>query len=342
MSPNGHALPPETINESQKVNHRETIWPSHRPVKNNSILRRASMNDKNIEKCDDKEDLKKSLVLPDVLPVNVKLMGPRSQYNRPPQLSLVSDSESSVISPKSPVKSPPSSPPKSPSRNSPFTPLRTTTYSTTTVSSSSIVTSSPITALPATRFSISSVGSTNSIRTLPATLPRANVSPSRDSKPSFTPPHSPKRSSPCTPKSPRRNSPPIKPSLSPSSTMKLSPVKTSSPIHSTSLPPSPLSISSSTNTPSPPGSTTPILKEEYPKVIEGLQLIQRTEVVLRVNTTTTDAASQTEKEELPPTPLPVRKKLKEEIECEQLAEDLVDHLPSSDRLKGLLGMFLCP
>lgn len=92
-------------------------------------------------------------------------------------------------------------------------------------------------------------------------------------------------------------------------------------------------------TPSPPplsiASSSP--KSDYPKVIEGLQMIQRTEVVLRVNASTTDAASQTDKEELPPTPLPTRKKLKEEIECEKLAEDFLGHLPTSDRLKDLLG-----
>jgi hypothetical protein len=59
-------------------------------------------------------------------------------------------------------------------------------------------------------------------------------------------------------------------------------------------------------------------------------------VVLRVNTSTTDAASQTEKEELLPTPLPTRRKLQEEIECEKLSEDFVNHLPTSDRLKELL------
>ncbi|ERL89508.1 hypothetical protein D910_06874 [Dendroctonus ponderosae] len=83
-------------------------------------------------------------------------------------------------------------------------------------------------------------------------------------------------------------------------------------------------------------SLSPKTPDYYPKVIEGLQLIQRTEVVLRVNTTTSDAASQTEKHELPPTPLPIRKKLQEEIECEKLSQDFVNHLPTSDRLKDLL------
>lgn len=127
--------------------------------------------------------------------------------------------------------------------------------------------------------------------------------------------------------------------------MKLSPLRispnTNSSNQSTPLHVSPLTTPTSspksliTPEASPPPS--PKKPDDYPKVIEGLQLIQRTEVVLRVNTTTTDAASQTEKEELPPTPLPTRKKLQEEIECEKLAEDFVDHLPTSDRLKELLG-----
>lgn len=78
---------------------------------------------------------------------------------------------------------------------------------------------------------------------------------------------------------------------------------------------------------------------EQPKVIEGLQLIQRTEVTLRVNTCTIDAASQTENEN-DMTPLPTRRKLQEEIECEKLSQDLVNYLSPSDRLKGILGEIL--
>lgn len=63
-------------------------------------------------------------------------------------------------------------------------------------------------------------------------------------------------------------------------------------------------------------------------------MIQRTEVTLRVNATTTDAASQTETQT---TPLPSRRKLQEEIECEELSQDFVSQLHNSDRLKGLLG-----
>lgn len=62
-------------------------------------------------------------------------------------------------------------------------------------------------------------------------------------------------------------------------------------------------------------------------------MIQRTEVTLRVNASTTDAASQTETT----TPLPTRRKLQEEIECEELSQDFVSQLHNSDRLKGLLG-----
>lgn len=113
-------------------------------------------------------------------------------------------------------------------------------------------------------------------------------------------------------------SPKIKPSLSPTSPIKLSPLRGVSP----NVPSSPLSPKKS--------------GDECPKVVEGLQLIQRTEVVLRVNTTTTDAAIQTEKDELPLTPMETRKKLQEEIECDKLTEEFVNHLPTSDRLKEIL------
>lgn len=63
-------------------------------------------------------------------------------------------------------------------------------------------------------------------------------------------------------------------------------------------------------------------------------MIQRTEVTLRVNAATTDASSQTETQT---TPLPTRRKLQEEIECEELSQDFVSQLHNSDRLKGLLG-----
>ncbi|XP_069684849.1 protein Shroom isoform X2 [Periplaneta americana] len=79
------------------------------------------------------------------------------------------------------------------------------------------------------------------------------------------------------------------------------------------------------------------------QVTESLQLVQRSEVVLRVNAATSDAASQTESErevvdkkpELVVQPF-VRQKLQEEIECERLSLDLVSHLPPSDKLQGLL------
>ncbi|KAJ9586539.1 hypothetical protein L9F63_019817, partial [Diploptera punctata] len=81
-----------------------------------------------------------------------------------------------------------------------------------------------------------------------------------------------------------------------------------------------------------------------PPVTESLQLVQRSEVVLRVNAATSDAASQTESERdildsktdvVVSLPF-VRQKLQEEIECERLSLDLASHLPASDKLQGLL------
>lgn len=289
--------------------------------------------------CDDKEGLNKPVVLPDVLPVNVKLLGSRSQhYNRPTHLnlSLEKDTMETKSLPKSPVKCPPSSPPKSPPRGSPFMPLKCTSISSpviaTTTNTSTHMSSS------FTKFSLSTVNNIHS-RTSPATLPRSSTG----SSPS---PQSPRRCSPATLPSPIRASPSIKPSLSPNSSMKLYTPKSSpnnsstvsTPLHISPLT-TPIASPKSPATPSPPplSSASSSPKSDYPKVVEGLQMIQRTEVVLRVNATTTDAASQTDKEELPPTPLPTRKKLKEEIDCEKLAEDLLGHLPTSDRLKDLLG-----
>ncbi|XP_024944038.1 serine/arginine repetitive matrix protein 2 isoform X2 [Cephus cinctus] len=79
--------------------------------------------------------------------------------------------------------------------------------------------------------------------------------------------------------------------------------------------------------------------------IEGLTLVQRTEVVLRVNAATSDAASQTEvlseenalKKKTTPDPTPEpRKKLPEEIECEELSRDLASQLNPNDKLVSIL------
>jgi len=66
--------------------------------------------------------------------------------------------------------------------------------------------------------------------------------------------------------------------------------------------------------------------------IEGLTLVQRTEVVLRVNATTSDAASQTDILDLNK-----RQKLPEEIECEEFVKDLVGQLSPNDKLMSILG-----
>lgn len=76
-------------------------------------------------------------------------------------------------------------------------------------------------------------------------------------------------------------------------------------------------------------------------------MVQRTEVVLRVNAATSDAASQTDlmeqtaeqnivKQEEPLLPEP-RKKLPEEIECEELSRDLASQLSPNDKLVPILG-----
>nr|CAH7741235.1 unnamed protein product [Callosobruchus chinensis] len=356
MSPNGHALTPE---ESLRINSRETVWPS---AGKETIIRKASsVAEKKLtdDKRNTEEDLKKPIVLPDVLPVNVKLLGPRSQqYTRPTHLSL------SPLDPgetKRSPKSPPSSPPKSPSRNSPFAPLRTISMSpldphgenktrSGSVQSNHCETSSP-TSPPKSPSRNSPFAPLRTISLSTATTITTSSSPkfsiSAANKrtppplPNSSPPGSPKgQSSPKnrTPPSPRKSSPPlIKPSLSPNASVKLSSVRQASSTTNTPLHASPLASPESPKC----GMLTKKL-EDYPKVEEGLQMIQRTEVVLRVNTTTTDAASQTEAEELSPPepmPLPIRKKFQEEIECEKLAEDFIDHLPHSDRLKEILGLF---
>lgn len=86
---------------------------------------------------------------------------------------------------------------------------------------------------------------------------------------------------------------------------------------------------------SSPSPNSPVKSDSF-EFDGSLQLMQRTEVTLRVNTNTSDAAIQTETEELA-TPLPVRRKFQEEIECEKLSQDLVNYLSPSDRLKGILG-----
>lgn len=79
--------------------------------------------------------------------------------------------------------------------------------------------------------------------------------------------------------------------------------------------------------------------------IEGLTLLQRTEVVLRVNTATSDVASQTdipETTEIESSTVKIReillcrKKLPEEIECEELGRDLASQLNPNDKLVPLL------
>lgn len=411
LSPNGHLISTEVVSqEPPKLNPKDALWAiksSKETILNNNnnsngILRRASMCDQNknsvIQTQDMKEEMKKNqVILPDVLPINAKLL-PRSQYpNRPTNLTLTPHLND-FSPPKIPSKSPPSSPPKSPSRNSPYTPLRSTNLSSSpmrtpsmrlspqTSSTPQFTNSTTTISSPVRMFPLQNVVSPSSppakmmgMEIRPTTLSLQRTS-STDSKASISSPQrttpSSTRSSPITfpskqspLQSPERQSPPalpkssppppiktslsytpsqshqipeIKPSLSPNLSNKLTPTKAQSPASistntsslttpESSPPSSPKVIS---HTISPPQSPK---EPEHPKVIEGLQMMQRTEVILRVNAATSDASSQTEKEELPPTPLPTRRKLQEEIECEKLSEDFVRQLPAADRLKGLLG-----
>lgn len=80
--------------------------------------------------------------------------------------------------------------------------------------------------------------------------------------------------------------------------------------------------------------------------MEGLTLVQRTEVVLRVNAATSDAASQTDILEdakqdsiskVQRALLESRRKLPEEIECEELSKDLASQLSPNDKLVPILS-----
>jgi hypothetical protein len=101
-------------------------------------------------------------------------------------------------------------------------------------------------------------------------------------------------------------------------------------------------ITSPVDSHSPPPVSPTAQHRIKPQVMESLQLVQRSEVILRVNAATSDAASQTESERevLEVVSPSVRQKLQEEIECEKLSLDLASHLPPSDKLQGLLGMNL--
>ncbi|XP_018335452.1 protein Shroom [Agrilus planipennis] len=382
MSPNGHALPPDTVNESNKFNTTDNSWLQNRSnkdikvIKNNSVnlSRRASMNEKTdingtMLPMQEQEEIKKPL--PDVLPVKEKILPPKSLNLtvRQQQFEINSFNKHQNIQ-RSPPKyeSPPSSPSKSPLRNSPLMPLRTTALSPHSPNSDNLQSSnrnSPSRneqSTPIKRsFQINSSRKSPqfSVDVSDSPIIKSNSSPQQYFVSSSTTCNSTTYNStynsdsviattvPCNISSemskapPQRHSPPpLRQAVSVNSirTIKtISPPGRASPMISTSTN-TPLHMSPNTSSSSISTSpASPVEKDiEPPKVIEGLQMIQRTEVVLRVNVCTTDAASQTDKEELPPTPLPTRKKLKEEIECEKLSQDLIMQLPHTDRLKHLL------
>ncbi|XP_022921124.1 protein Shroom [Onthophagus taurus] len=406
LSPNGHIITANdttTTQETSKLSSREpwsTLKNKEQYTNNNNnngnIMRRPSMCEPAAKNGGDiKEDLKKTqqqpLVLPDVLPINAKILSPRSQHHhhitrefRPSNLSL-SPLDNNYQPAKSPPKSPPpptNSPPKSPSRNSPYAPLRSTNLSNSPLRTPSLRLSSP-------QGSSSPISSTpqysSPLRVYPGkestaeirsnslclqrnetkTMQRASfhqeirtsnvqrISPSTSPNSSFSSVSSQSMSLPGRFSPTPKVVPEIKPTLSPNLSNKMIPIKSFSPSMAfmantplktspESSPPSSPKVLSSSPPPSPKNLSIAPSSPETPKeiitskVIEGLQMIQRTEVVLRVNTTTIDASSQTEKEELPPTPLPTRRKLQEEIDCEKLSQDFVNQLPVTDKLKDLL------
>lgn len=79
-----------------------------------------------------------------------------------------------------------------------------------------------------------------------------------------------------------------------------------------------------------------ILSQINPE-IDGLKLMQKSEIVLRVNAPTSEAGCQTEVDEIQTMPLTPRKKHPEEIDCERLAKDLVSQLSPSDKLTHVLA-----
>lgn len=79
-----------------------------------------------------------------------------------------------------------------------------------------------------------------------------------------------------------------------------------------------------------------ILSQINPE-IDGLKLMQKSEIVLRVNAPTSEAGCQTEDDEIQTMPLTPRKKHPEEIDCERLAKDLVSQLSPSDKLTHVLA-----
>ncbi|KAK4877633.1 hypothetical protein RN001_010139, partial [Aquatica leii] len=306
MSPNGQPLTPEAMDESPKVMSRETKWPSNRMSKetilqnnNTNLIRRVSMNEKLSSKTNSILSLRSD---------NNKEDYKKNQVVLPDVLPV----KEKILPYRSqyPVRPPPNndspvnlhqklgSPPKyeSPPSSPCKSPSRNSPF---TPLRSTLLSSPPKSTIIDDSIRISPISSSNTPLTTAV---------------SKSTPYSPVKTS-----SPLRSSPMI--STGTNTPLQISP--SSSP-----------KVYFTSSYPSPPES--PKDKDELLPVIEGLQMMQRTEVILRVNVCTTDAASQTEKEELPPTPLPTRRKLQEEIECEKLTQDLVKQLSPSDRLKDIL------
>ncbi|XP_065160761.1 protein Shroom isoform X2 [Atheta coriaria] len=217
ISPNGHAI----ANDYQQTQcPKETILKKNN--NNVNIIRRASMNDKSM-KIEEKE--KHPIILPDVLPVNVKMMAP-CYLSLPPAsidgVNGINGFNTTNGNKKSPKASPPSSPSKSP-----YNSLRCTLISTppfvqtppTPPASPRIVTR-PVLTAERTRTTLRTPSTCS-----PAS-PRSPISPVS-------------RGSPAASRSPTTGSPPALPSLLFSVS---SPVKTSPPTTPTSPVPTTISV----------------------------------------------------------------------------------------------------
>lgn len=374
-----------TPQEMPKLNLKDATWtikPSKQGIlniNNNSIQRWASIYDQNknpsIRNQEINDDIKKQVILPDVLPINAKFVS-RSQYQTPPtNLTLLTHPDEFL---------PPQTSPKSPkiiSRDSSYTPSRSISFSCspvrtptmrlfpqTAVSSPDQYTNASITIPSPTRICTSPKISSSLLKVSEIdrpTLLSLQTSSSQSTPSIFTPQEITPLSSRSSPISfLGQQSPPPFPKYVISSETSLSytssqPKQLPEPASYSILsykPTPPKNQSPSSNTPlyTTPESSPPLSPKvisvthmitpsqsskelDHPRGIEGLQMIQRTEVILRVNATTSDASSQTDKEELPHTPLSTRTKLQEEIECEKLSEDFIRQLPAGYRLKGLLG-----
>ncbi|XP_066250853.1 protein Shroom isoform X1 [Euwallacea similis] len=335
LSPSDHFDPSQVFNDGGNAKSRELIWPQRRQSKdelktnNNAVLSNSSKrtSPKDLVNCNNSNCdsdvvnnwVLRPTVLPDVLPANAK-MKPRSSlspHELPVKLKFSSFEENKL---NSKIKSPPPPLKINPSQSSlksaiqRSSPVRTMDLSLTTSLQSSVSTTSSLASLRNTStisesqnrsFNGQQCRSVNSVTSMKSPIMETNPSPIKESTHKFT-------STLCS-------SPLTKSYLS-------------SPVNQISTPVPLESDNDISGSISPSGSKMAVNGSSD---IEGL-LVQKTEVVLRINSATNDASSQTEKDELPTAPSPPRKDVDEEVDYEKLSQDFVSQLPTTSILKTLL------